>query len=70
MVASASHKKPAATGSCQPARSTAPAATQGERNGMRQRNTFGAESERITVDPSRTCSFGRHGEAAATVAGC
>ncbi len=37
------HKKPAATASCQQAGSTAPAATQGERDGMRQRNTFGAE---------------------------
>jgi hypothetical protein len=36
------HKKPAATGSCQPAGSTGPAATQGGRNGMRERNTFGA----------------------------
>ena len=31
------HKKPAATGNCQPAGSAAPAATKGERNGVRQR---------------------------------
>jgi hypothetical protein len=37
------HKKPAATGSYQPAGSTAPAATQGGRNGVRQRHTFSAE---------------------------
>lgn len=37
------HKKPAAAGSCQPAGSTAPAATQGERNGVHQRNTFAAD---------------------------
>ena len=37
------HKKPAAGGSCQPTGIRASTATQGERNGMRQRNTFGAE---------------------------
>ena len=48
-AAAQKHKNPAAAGSCQPAGSTASAATQGERNDMRQRNTFGAETMLLCV---------------------